>query len=117
MMRAVLISGVMMAATAWISAWAHHLTSIQRNGGLLEYSAAIIAYALLVAATIALWTSVIFRIITTIQLTATLLRQETTLATSVATLIFVISGGFMVCWLEMARYASWFLQGSVVDRR
>ncbi len=94
-----------------LALWAHHLTSIQRNGGDGAYSGAFVAYAALVALTLLSWDRVAVTCATAMTWPPRVLRAEALLAAAVSSLMIVITVGTAVWWAEIASNAPWFLQG------
>jgi hypothetical protein len=109
---AVVATAVVALATAGVSAWAHHLTFQQRNGGDTGYGIAILVWVLLVAGTLAAWTRAGIEVARRIQFDRTTLRVEAYLALYVAAAVGVATVATGVWWVAMAHGASWFLAGS-----
>jgi hypothetical protein len=95
-----------------LSVWAHHLDQFQRNGGDGLYSGAFVAWALLVAATLAQWTAAGVAAACRIDLSRRVLHFEAVLAVAVAATMVVITAATALWWGTMARDAPWFLQGT-----
>lgn len=102
------------AATSGLSLWAHHLTSVQRNGADDWYSSAFLTCAFLVVVTIGLWTKVAVGIAIGCEFTSQELRRESYLALAVSLAALFVIAGATAWWIEMAQHASWFLSGSTV---
>lgn len=103
------------AATLGVSTWAHHLNSLQRNGGNRWYSAAFLSYAVLVTLAIFLWTKAVLVSVTRLDLTGRVLLGESWLALGVTVSTIVVAGGTVTWWVQMGLHAPWFLQGTPVN--
>jgi len=99
-------------ATIGVSAWAHHLNSLQRNGGDRWYSWAFLGYALLMAAAIFLWTNATAATVVRMDFSARALRWESWLALGVALSTMVVVASTSTWWIQMGLHAPWFLQGT-----
>ena len=102
------------AATLGVSAWAHHLSSLQRNGGDRWYSGAFLGYALLVTLVIFFWTKTALVTVTRLDLTNRIVRWESWLALGVTASTIAVAAGAMTWWVQMRLHAPWFLQGTPV---
>lgn len=111
-LRAAVLTVVTIGAVIPLSAWAHHLNDVQRNGGDNPYVGAFVAWALLVAATMAQWTAAGVVAARRIDLTRRALHFEGMLAVAVAGIMVVITAATALWWGAMARDAPWFLQGT-----
>ena len=111
-LRAGTLTAMTVGAVIPLSAWAHHLNEFQRNGGDALYSGAFVAWALLVAGTLAQWTAAGVVAARRIELTRRVLYIEATLAVAVAGAMVVITAAATLWWGAMAKDAPWFLQGS-----
>jgi hypothetical protein len=110
--RAGILTVVTVAAVIPLGAWAHHLNELQRNGGDGLYSGAFVAWALLVAGSLAQWTAVGVVAARKIEFTRRLLQLEATLAIAVAGTMVVMTAATALWWGAMAKDAPWFLQGT-----
>ncbi len=108
-LRALTCTGVTVAATVPLLAWAHHLTSEQRNGGLHWYGAAFLMGAALIALTLTLWTVVAVAAARRVEFTQAVLIAEATLAVVIAGAMVVMVGATAVWWGAMANFAPTFL--------
>jgi len=111
-LRAAVLTVMTVGAVIALGAWAHHLSEFQRNGGDGLYSGAFVAWALLVAGTLAQWTAAGVVAARRIDLTRRLLHIETVLAVAVAGAMVVITAAAALWWVAMAKDAPWFLQGT-----
>jgi hypothetical protein len=111
-LRASVLTAVTVGAVVPLSAWAHHLDELQRNGGDGVYSGAFVAWALLVAATLAQWTAAGVVAVRRIDFTRRVLHFEATLAVVVAGTMALITAATALWWGTMAADAPWFLQGA-----
>lgn len=101
-------------STLGLSAWAHHLTSAQRNGGNLVYAGAFLIYALLVVVSVAAATRVAVVVATNLELSTRVLRTEGYLALGVCCMTLAVGASTVFWWVQMAHQAPWFLQGTAV---
>jgi hypothetical protein len=112
--RASILSAVTVAGVIPLSVWAHHLNELQRNGGDGLYSGSFVAWALLVAGTLAQWTVAAVVAARRIGFTRRVLRLEAKLAVAVAGTMVVITAATALWWGAMAKDAPWFLQGAAM---
>jgi hypothetical protein len=110
--RSLVASAVLIVSTLGLSLWAHTLSSAQRNGADALYSAAFLAFALLVVVTIALWTRTSVAIASRIDFTPAELRWESGFAIGVSLSSLVVVASATVWWIQMGLHAPWFLQGT-----
>lgn len=110
--RGIVVSVLMAVATVGLSAWAHHLGSVQRNGGNLFYSGAFVLYAFLVVLTVGVWTRGFVTVATILDLSPRVLRWESALAVGVTVSTVVVTASAVTWWVQMGLHASWFLEGS-----
>jgi hypothetical protein len=92
-----------------LGVWAHHLTASQRNGGLSPYTGALLAWAILTAAALVLWTMVAVVAARRVTFSRSLLLTESALAAGVAAAMVVILVSTAVWWAELASTAPSFL--------
>jgi hypothetical protein len=111
-LRASVLTVVTVGALIPVSVWAHHLNEFQRNGGDGLYSGAFVAWALLLAGTLAQWTGAGVAAARRIDLTRRVLHFEAVLAVVVAATMVVITAATALWWETMAEDAPWFLQGT-----
>jgi hypothetical protein len=107
-LTAVALSGLAIAATAALVAWAHGLTDAERNGHDATYAVAFVAWVLLLAGTLAAWTAAAVSTAHRLQMSAALLRVETALAGGVATAMFAVTAATAVWWASVADAAPRF---------
>ena len=100
------------AALAATRNFAHGLTTAQRNGTDGMYSLAFIATALLVAATLGLWTAVAVASVRRMVLSLAVLRLEAGLATAVGAAMLVMTAATALWWEAVGSAAPSFLSGS-----
>jgi hypothetical protein len=112
LLRACLLTAVTGVALIPLGAWAHHLNQHQRNGGDGVYSTAIVAWAVLVAATLAQWTVAAVAAGRRIDVARRLLRLEAGLAVAVTGAMLAITTAAALWWAAIALHAPWFLQGT-----
>jgi hypothetical protein len=110
--RALVCTALTVASTVPLVAWAHHLTSQQRNGGLHWYGAAFVLWAVVVAVTLASWTVVAIAAARRLELSRTVLVAEAVLGAAVAAAMAVMVGAIAAWWGAMADRAPSFLSAS-----
>jgi hypothetical protein len=110
--RAIGLSVLMAAGLVPLSVWAHHLDTVQRNGGDAAYAAVIGAWSLVVAATLAQWTAAGVAAARRITFSPALLRLESLMAVIVAGAMLAITAATALWWAAMAHDAPWFLTGT-----
>jgi hypothetical protein len=98
-------------ATFALAGWAHHLSTLQRNGADATYSGTFVGFALLVVTTLVLWMVTIVKVARRLQLSDRALRWESRLAVAVMGSMVAITIGAVVWWSEVAANTSWFRQG------
>jgi hypothetical protein len=108
---AVSLTGVAAAAVFPLAAWAHQLTSLQRNGHDLGYGIAFIAWALLVAGCLVAWTRAAVTTARRLSLPAATLRLEAWLASAVTVTMGAMTAATAVWWAALAHTAPWALAG------
>lgn len=100
---ALLGTAVLALTTVALSGWAQHLTDGQRNGGDTGYSVAFVAWAVLVAVAVALWTGVGVSVGKRISASRSVLLAQGVLAAVVTTGMVVMTVSVAVWWLAAAR--------------
>jgi hypothetical protein len=111
-LRAVVGACVTAGATVATAAWAHELTSAQRNGGNAGYVALFVVWAALVAATVALWTVAAVAAGRRLTLPRTVLLAEGALASAVTVGMLVMLVAAAVWWAAVASSAPSFFGGA-----
>jgi hypothetical protein len=111
-MRAAILSALAVAALFPLAIWAGHLSDHQRNGGNGWYALAVTAWALLVAAVVALWTAAAVSSVRRMDFGPRALRTEGVLAVGLTSAMAVITGATALWWATVADHAPWFLQGT-----
>ena len=112
LLPALMTSLVTLAGILALSLWAHHLTSIQRNGGDRAYVGAFLVVALLVTLSAGAWARAVVKVASVLVLSPSALLYEGVLALVAALCTVVMASGAVTWWVQMARHAPWFLQGS-----
>lgn len=112
MVRPIVASAAVVAATFGLAPWAHHLTSAQRNGTDGLYSAAFVAYAVLVVVAIGLWTSMSVTVASKLDFTPRTLRWESWCAMAVSLSAIAVIASTALWWTEMSLHAPRFLEGA-----
>ena len=111
-LRAFTCTAVTVVATVPLLAWAHRLTSHQRNGGIHWYGALFLTWAALVALTLTLWTVVAVAAGRRVELPTPILIAEAALAAATAGAMLVMITATAVWWGAMAKDAPAFLDNS-----
>lgn len=109
---AIALTLLAIGAVVPLSLWAHHLTSLQRNGGDDVYSGAFVAWAILIALTIANWDRVAVACVSRMRFSPRVLRTEALLATAVWCVMVTITIGAAFWWVQIGSNAPWFLEGT-----
>ena len=102
------LTGLAIAATAGLVAWAHGLSVARRDGHDTAYAVAFVAWALLLATTLAAWTAAAVSTARRLALPASTLRVEVRLACAVATAMLVVTAATAVWWAAVADAAPRF---------
>lgn len=110
--RAALVSAVAVGAIAGLLPWAHSLSNAQRNGADWPYGAAFLAWALVAAGALVLWTAAAVSVTRRLDLTPGVVAFEAALAAGLAGVMVVITGATAVWWAAIAAHAPWFLHGT-----
>jgi hypothetical protein len=108
--RPALLAGTLTLAALLTSlpvvVWAHHLSATQRNGHDAVYAGGVLLWALLLAACLAAWTAAAVAVARRLDLSSTVLRFETLLATAV-TLSMATMTAATVVWSAALDQAGW----------
>ena len=107
---AALPTALLVPSTAGLAAWAHSLTSLQRDGQSGAYSGAFLAWAALVAVTLAAWTLAAIAVARRLPLSRGALRLEAALACAVEVAMILMTAATAIWWAAMASGAPGFLQ-------
>jgi hypothetical protein len=111
-----LVAGVLVAATAALALWGGSLNAHQRDGGQVAYAVGFVAWALLIAATIATLTAAAVAIANQVELSERVLRVESWLGAGTAMAMATISAATLVWWIALAHAAPWFFSGHAEAR-
>ena len=103
---------VALAGAVAIALWAHHLTSAQRNGADAVYGAAVVAWAVLVAAALARVTSCAVVAVRAMEIPRRVLGVEVVLALGLTGAMSVVTAGALTWWISMSTRAPWYLVGA-----
>jgi hypothetical protein len=106
-----------LGALAAIVPWAHSLTYAERNGTLYTYSLAVLGFAALTAASLALWTTASVGTARRLDFTERALAREGGLALALFVLMVVMTVAATVWWVSVGTAAPWFLQGTAPGTR
>jgi hypothetical protein len=112
--RAAVLSLLLVAATFGLAAWAHSLTPAARNGHNAVYSAVFIAWIVLFAACLLAWAAAAAATARQLSLSAGLLRFEVWLGAAVSAAMTVMTIATAVWWGSLASAAPWFFEGKPV---
>ena len=115
LVRSVIATVVLFAATSGLASWSHQLNTAQRNGADALYSGAFFAFALFVVMTIALWTRASIAVASRIDFTPRALRWESYLALGVCLSSIVVAVGATAWWIQVGRHAPWLLNGTLSE--
>ena len=107
-----LVSGVIaFALTGGIVVWAHHLSSHNRNGGLLIYGLAVLAWALVLVATLVAATAAALAVAHNIVLSHRSVALIGWLAMALTVVMVAVAGGMILWWIEVAEFSPGVLGG------
>jgi hypothetical protein len=115
--RAVSLSLVTAAATFGLARWAHSLTPGARNGRDASYSAAFVAWIILLAACLFGWAAAAAATARRLSPLPRLLRFEVWLGAAVSAAMVVMTIATTLWWGSLARAAPWFFEGRPVGSR
>ena len=101
-------TGLTAGVTIPLLVWAHHLSDQQRSGGLADYEALFLTWAVLVTATLALRTVVAVAAARRVTFSRLLLVAEATLAVAVAPAMVVSLAATALWWTAVADHAPSF---------
>jgi hypothetical protein len=110
--RASVLSVATLIATVLLGAWAGHLSAFQRNGGDALYSAAFVAWALLVVVTLVQWTAVAVAAARRLELSDRALDLEATFAVMVTAAMVVMTGCTLLWWAAVTGHPARFFMGT-----
>jgi hypothetical protein len=111
-LRASALTVVAIGAAAALAVWAQHLDTMQRNGASSAYSAAFVCCALLLAGTLAAWTTVAVSLAQALELSARVLRIEALLAGAICASMLAMTIATATWWGALGRVAPWVLHGA-----
>jgi MFS family permease len=92
--------------------WAHHLSTLQRNGGNGLYAVTVVGLGVAVAVSVALWTYVAVHHASRIEFSHLVLRSEAVLACLLSGMMIAMTFATALWWLAVGSNAPWFLQGA-----
>ena len=99
--------------TAALVAWAHHLTVIERNGGLAVYGFAVVVWSLSVSVAVVVMTSAAVSTVSRLELTRRTTRWLSTMAVVLTAFMFVILAGMLTWWSIESAHAPMFLKNAI----
>lgn len=105
------ITLLLVVATFGLAAWAHTLTSAQRNGHDELYGFAFVSWALWAVVTLGAWTRLGTSITRRLELTVLVLQAEAVLSTAAALAMAAVTVGAVLWWVTLAHSAPWVLTG------
>ncbi len=111
-LRASALTVVAIGAAAALAVWAQHLDTAQRNGASSAYGAAFVCCALLLAGTLAAWTTVAVSLAQALELPARVLRIEALLAGAICASMLAMTVATATWWGALGRVAPWVLHGA-----
>ena len=110
--RAATATAVTACVTVAVAAWAHQLSTVQRNGGNAGYAALFLVWAGMVAVTLALWTVAVIVTAQRVALPRRVLLAEAALAIAVTIGMLTMLVAAATWWAAMASSAPWFFGGA-----
>jgi hypothetical protein len=108
-LRATSISGLTAVLLVALAAWAHGLTSAQRNGGDWLYAGGFLLAAAFAVCSVAAWTQAAVTTARHLNLERVTLQVETVAAGAVSLAMAVITGATVIWWASVASAAPTFL--------
>jgi hypothetical protein len=115
-LRALIVTAVMIAGLVALVLWAHGLSGHQRNGGDAVYGTAVMLWALVALGGLLTWTSVAVRIEQRARVRAGIIRIQGSLAVAVTAGMIVMALATAVWWAAVAVQAPAALTGSNAAR-
>ena len=109
--RAAVLSVLLVAATLGLAAWAHSLTPAARNGHNAAYSGVFLAWVMLFAGVLFAWAAAAATTARHLSISAGLLRFEVWLGAIVSAAMAVMTIATAVWWGSLASAAPWFFDG------
>jgi hypothetical protein len=106
------VGAVLLATGAGLVVWAHSLQVAQRNGADDGYSAAFVAWALLLTADAFLWARAAITAAHRLSFSRPALALESGLAVAVAAAMCAMTVAGAIWWGSIAEHAPWFLHGT-----
>jgi hypothetical protein len=110
--RATAVTATALIASVGLITLAHSLSSAQRNGDDWPYTAAFVLWAVLIVATLALWTITAVVVARRLALTRSALAIETLLAGALTAAMVAMTAATAIWWTAIAADAPWFLHGT-----
>ena len=112
-MRAGAVGAGAIGLTAVLVVWAHHLSSYERNGGLLAYGIVFVAWGFTVVAAVAVSTGAAVAVGRRLDLSRRTLRVLGSLALVLAVTMAVVMTGVLVWWSSVATNAPWVMRRGI----
>jgi hypothetical protein len=113
-LRAALLSLLIVVSTFGLAAWAHSLTSVARNGSNAAYSAVFLAWVLLFVACLFVWAAAAAATARQLNLPTWTLRFEVWLGVAISAAMTLMTIATAVWWGSLANAAPWFFDGRPV---
>ncbi len=110
--RATAVTATALMASVGLITWAHSLSSAQRNGSDWPYTLAFLLWAILIVATLGLWTITAVVVARRLVLTRAVLAIETLLAGALTAAMVAMTTATAIWWTAIATHAPWFLHGT-----
>lgn len=110
--RAAILTVLLVVATILLADWAHHLTNLQRNGHDNAYTGVFVLWILLFVACLFSWATATAVTARQIGIRERLLAVETSLAVAVSVAMTVMTVATAVWWGAVAQSAPWFFAGT-----
>lgn len=114
-LSAAALTGILVAATVGLAAWAHALTPFARNGHDALYGAAFLTWVALGTTTLLVWTRAATATADRLSLSPTTLHLHARLTTPIASLMALMTVATVTWWVAVAVTAPGALTGSAAD--
>ena len=110
--RATAVTATALMVSVGLITWAHSLSSAQRNGSDWPYTLVFLLWAILIVATLGLWTITAVVVARRLALTRAVLAIETLLAGALTAAMVAMTTATAIWWTAIATHAPWFLHGT-----
>ncbi len=112
-LRAVGAAAVILASTAGIALWAHHLSYRDRNGSLVSYGVAVSCWSIAVGVAVAIGTSAAVSITRRLDLSIRKVRSLSSFAMALTFFMAVILAAMVAWWRIEALHAPAFMRNGI----